>query len=540
MGDEQDVLDLLAGVAGGQLGDDVIEQGDANEAAAAAAAAAEVADPVVEGDAEEGADEGGAAVDGDGAPPQGPMPGMPPAIPPLGGVPDEDEVFFSKDLAAAIDRHQLGQTFSLLAKVLGNQFGVSLIAEGMLIHHRVKILGANGEEKVVTLSCVHGEERSLAVHTWVLTIMPEVLARRSKLTAYALTASLLTVLNEIDPDPKRTKPQRSDRRSRGDVDDDEEDDRNGSPASNTRSALIKAQAMEKAKETMNEMSETELKRRLECVAKLPGTTPTIENLCHRNQLKRLEEEVVQLRQVPSHANIQPSVMKYMAGANGLVAARAKKGEDVFASPCLSVLDCRRRLKCFAVSLVLVSCWEADAAETREGVMAFYEAVEESEGLVTLAQVRVIDDGRATRTNEVVRMHATIVVSSCNVTPDILQVSSAISLAMYKARRSCGASNGSRARSIGKSFFDAADVIFEKNCSALEKQVIDPFPVATEVVKPDGKPDPVTVKKESSVRLANGEYKVFERMKGGNPNCPVACTRKSCNKKQLCARSHSGK
>ena len=36
MGDEQDVLDLLAGVAGGQLGDDVIEQGDANEAAAAA------------------------------------------------------------------------------------------------------------------------------------------------------------------------------------------------------------------------------------------------------------------------------------------------------------------------------------------------------------------------------------------------------------------------------------------------------------------------------------------------------------------------
>ena len=414
MGDQQDVLGLLAGVAGDALGDDVVEQEDANEAAAAVAAAAEVADPVVEGDAEEGADEGGAAVDGDGAPPQGPvrpMPGMPPAIPPLNGVLDEDEVFFSRNLAAVIDRFQLGQTFSLLAQVLGKQFGVTLIPEGMLIHHRVKVLGADGEEKVVTLNCVQGEERSLAVHTWVLTIMPEVLARRSKLTVYALTASLLTVLNEIDPDPKRTKPQRSDRRSRGDVDDDDEDDRNGSPASSTRSALIKAQATEKAKETMNEMSETELKRRLACVAKLPGTTPTIENLCHSNQLKRIEEEVVQLRQVPSHANIQPSVMKYMAGANGLVAARAKKGEDVFASPCLSVLDCRRRLKCFAVSLVLVSCWEEDAAETREGVMAFYEAVEESEGLVTLAQVRVIDDGRASRTNEVVRMHATIAVGS---------------------------------------------------------------------------------------------------------------------------------
>ena len=55
-----------------------------------------------------------------------------------------------------------------------------------------------------------------------------------------------------------------------------------------------------------------------------------------------------------------------------------------------------------------------------------------------------------------------------MTPGVLQVSSAISLAMYKARRSCSASNGSRAKSIGKSFFDAADVIFEKNCSALEK------------------------------------------------------------------------
>eukprot|EP00964_Phaeocystis_antarctica_P138077 scaffold102720_cov30-Phaeocystis_antarctica.AAC.1 len=435
------------------------------------------------------------------------MPGMPPAIPPLNGVLDEDEVFFSRNLAAVIDRFQLGQTFSLLAQVLGKQFGVTLIPEGMLIHHRVKVLGADGEEKVVTLNCVQGEERSLAVHTWVLTIMPEVLARRSKLTVYALTASLLTVLNEIDPDPKRTKPQRSDRRSRGDVDDDDEDDRNGSPASSTRSALIKAQATEKAKETMNEMSETELKRRLACVAKLPGTTPTIENLCHSNQLKRIEEEVVQLRQVPSHANIQPSVMKYMAGANGLVAARAKKGEDVFASPCLSVLDCRRRLKCFAVSLVLVSCWEEDAAETREGVMAFYEAVEESEGLVTLAQVRVIDDGRASRTNEVVRMHATIAVG---VQRDLLGDVQGPPL-LQREQRLEG--------EVDRQVFLRCRRRHLREELLGPGEATDPFPVVTEVVKQDGKTDTVTVKREQSVKLANGEFKVFERMRGGNPNCP---------------------
>ena len=63
---------------------------------------------------------------------------------------------------------------------------------------------------------------------------------------------------------------------------------------------------------------------------------------------------------------------------------------------------------------------------------------------------------------------------------------------------------------------------------------------TEVVKQDGKTDTVTVKREQSVKLANGEFKVFERMRGGNPNCPVACLKKNCSKNHLCARNHSGK
>jgi len=291
------------------------------------------------------------------------------------------EAQWSPKLAKAIEDNGLEEVFTALGPALLAQFGTSTITHAMLTHHRVRVAGDDGYFKNVTISLVNGEDRYDAVQAWVSELMPNI-AAGTRVTPYALATSLFAVLNELAPPP----PTRgAGRRLR--FDDDEDDDRSSSPSLHTRLAVARAEAAEKAKESMHEMSAQEISDRFIFMARKPGKAPSQSNVCHANQLKRMHEELVKLKRVPCGHNTQPLTMKCMAGEGGLLSAKTERGKEVHAEETKAPLELRWRLRIYATSVRLVTCYEDDAEETSKGVTAFLDAVDDCTHLTTYAQVR---------------------------------------------------------------------------------------------------------------------------------------------------------
>lgn len=288
------------------------------------------------------------------------------------------EAEWSPRLAKAIEDNGLEEVFTVLGPALLAQFGTGTITHAMLTHHRVRVPGDDGCFKNVTISLVNGEDRYDAVQAWVFELMPNI-AAGTRVTPYAIASSLFAVINELAPPPRCGPRVR--------FEDDEGDDRSSSPSLHTRLAVARAEAAEKAKESMHEMSAQEISDRFTFMARKPGKAPSQSNVCHANQLKRMHEELVKLKRVPCGHNTQPLTMKCMAGEGGLLSAKTERGKEVHAEETKAPLELRWRLRIYATSVRLVTCYEGDAEETSKGVTAFLDAMDDCTHLTTYAQVR---------------------------------------------------------------------------------------------------------------------------------------------------------
>ena len=490
--------------------------------------------------------------------------GQPPAAadqlppnPPEVAVPDlTPEVLFSDTLAKVIEDNGLGEVFTALGPILYEIYGTAMITHGMIINHRVRVTDASGVSKNVTLSLVHGEDRQDAITAWVLELMPRLIAARqgrATPTSYAVSTTLYTVLSVLAPDRSKEPSRRSSSsdlgRGRTSIDDDElGDGRDTSPAGCTRSAMARAEATEKAKDSLNEMSRKEIRDRCTYLQGKPGKAPTLSNICHANQLKRLHQELVVLKQVPCGPNTQPHTMLSMAGESGLLADKAERGKDVIADATTSALELRARLRLFCTSVRLVTCYEDDAEETSRGVETFTDAMDDCRNLVTYAQARpACRVGGAPRARGVCSTSLLSRPASVNT-----QVYGAVVGAMNKARRSSTRSGAT----LHEAFSAAADIIYQDNDQAMKQALLkkragdkdppgedddeDEAGAATNPKKkrtrkraknndPDGK----------AVTLPNGLTKKFKAYPGGNRDCPVKCT-KAHGKTAVCEYNHSDK
>ena len=331
---------------------------------------------------------------GAGAVPPG-APHMPPELP--ADAADPEEVTWCPDLAAAIQENHLGEVFVELGPVFSSTYGTRMITAAMITNRRVRVVGADGVTRTVTLSLVHGEARADAIQAWTHEMMPQVLSGTAKVSAYAIESALFTVVNKLvpEPTPQRTLAERGSR-SRGPMGDDGDDVRDSSPYQSTRHAVTKAIATEEAKEAMNEMGAPEIKDRIEFMSSKPGKSPTQGNLADANQLKRMHSEYTILKRVVTLPNVQPGAMKGLSGNDGLLAKKGEKGKDVCAESTKSALELRARTRVFVTSSRLVTCYEKDAEETSKGLTAFQDALDECSYLASYSQVRAVGRAEASR------------------------------------------------------------------------------------------------------------------------------------------------
>jgi hypothetical protein len=457
-------------------------------------------------------------------------PGAPPAAMPP-GAPLVAVHTWEDSLAKHIDELGVEQIFEAVGPMIAAFFLVNKVSTSLLRHHHVDVpvtkdaAGNVTSTKVMCMGSTRGAERVATARAWVHVILSAGPGAGIAVSPYAFVAALIAVLEATDGPAKARK-----KRLFVPSDDSSSDGgRNTSPAAGTRSksnVYAKAKATEEAKRGLIEMPSQEIDRRSDHMYdKYGNKAPTRSTTIHPNQLKRLCDEMVGEKIVPSSATVQPSAMLVRGGVNGLRAPNAEKGKDVAAPETTCPMELRARFHAFCEACGIVTCFERDGEETYSGAMEMVAALQSSTKLVTHAQV-----------------------------------AGALDACMSKARRACNGGNPAKRASIGEAFSAGAEVIYAKNedvstvtptkgdagdgaksSPMTEKDIRAVITAAMGKGKPagaggDGK------KKESGdvVTLADGTKKRFARKKGGNPECPVACTKNHPNPKEVfCSRNHSG-
>jgi hypothetical protein len=454
------------------------------------------------------------------------------AAPP--GAPPAAVHTWEESLAKIIDELGLDQIFKAVGPQIAAFFLVTMVSTSLLRHHHVDVPTAKDADgnitatKVVSMGSTRGAERAAACRAWVHEVLQAAPRTGFAVSPYAFVAALIAVLEATDgPAPARKRRQREPIYVHSD-DSSSEEDRNASPAAGTRSksnAYAKAKATEEAKRGLIEMPSKEIDRRSDHMFdKYGNKAPTRSSTIHPNQLKRLCDEMVGEKIVPSSATVQPAAMLVRGGVNGLRAPNAEKGKDVAAPETTCPQELRSRFHAFCEACGLVTCFERDGEETYSGAMEMITALQTSTKLVTHTQV-----------------------------------AGALDACMSKARRARNGMNPAKRVSIGEAFSAGAEVIYAKNEDA--SSVVTP----TKGDANDGaKSSPMTekdiravitaamgkgkaagdgkAKKESGdlITLADGTKKRFARKKGGNPECPVACAKNHPKPNEVwCSRSHAG-
>jgi hypothetical protein len=383
---------------------------------------------------------------------------------------------------------------------------------------------------VISMGSARGAERAAACRAWVHEVLQAAPRTGFAVSPYAFVAALVAVLEATDgPAQARKRRQREPIYVHSD-DSSSEEDRNASPAAGTRSksnAYAKARATEEAKRGLIEMPSKEIDRRSDHMFdKYGNKAPTRSSTIHPNQLKRLCDEMVGEKIVPSSATVQPSAMLVRGGVNGLRAPNAEKGKDVAAPETTCPMELRARFHAFCEACGIVTCFERDGEETYSGAMEMVAALQSSTKLVTHAQV-----------------------------------AGALDACMSKARRACNGGNPAKRASIGEAFSAGAEVIYAKNedvstvtptkgdagdgaksSPMTEKDIRAVITAAMGKGKPAGAGGDGKARAErfDVVTLADGSKEKFARLKGGNPDCPVECTKVHPNPTAVfCSRNHSG-
>ena len=400
---------------------------------------------------------------------------------------------------------------------------VTLLTTVMLGNQIVSV-----NSKVTTLRLAQGVERVQAVSAYADALLGS--DRAPPVPKGALSSALLSVLDSVFP-PEAAPPDRV------------ATDREGSPDTGfIRKAMAVMAARKEQGSLTSEMSVANMERLAEAVAPLLGfQSQGTSGLGAPSQCKVMYREVVVNKRIPAVVSIDPENMIRAGGDTGVAAPKAEKDkESVTAEPTTSSFELRDRLSTWCITLAACLMDQDDEPE----------ASKRSAALAALGMIQALAKAK-------------------NLT-SYAQVHFAIQSAVAAARRAQNCDPSMRL-GFAAALTKGSDAIFEMDSHVRRTAV----PTANATTPEDTAAGPAVVKDlreliksmggggrgkgggrggggrggkggrgdEKSVsryvKLPDGTRKAFVRMHGGNPDCPVKCT-KDHAKASICHFSHADK
>ena len=495
-------------------------------------AAGAMLDLAARGEAADGAEGDGAAVFGAMlAPDAGPGP---PGDQPVGDQPaaargeadpaDDDEIGVEEAIANAAADTGCASTFADALPAmcfLGNVTQLTVVMLGNQI--------ACARSMPTTLRLAQGTDRveaaaEYAEQLYATSVHPSV-------SKNALTGALLSVLDVVFPQ-EAPRPDTATRAATA---------RDGSPDTGfIRKAMAVWQVGKEHSHTSKEMPEADMGRLATGVGALLGfASQGTSGLAAPPQTKIMHKEVQVHKRIPSVGSVQPENIVRAGGDHGIAAPKAEKSKELTAEPTTSSLELRDRFATFCITLAacLMDMPDTPAEKMRSAALAslgMMQAMKDARSLTSYAQV-----------DHAIKSALAAARRAQNCDPSMRQ---GFTAALNKGADAIIATNGHVDRTAALSGDtatrgggdttthggDAGPVTLTQL-----RDLIKGIPRAKGGggnLKGGGDQEKVQSK---MVKLPDGTNQLFKRGPGGNPECPVKCT-KDHRKESWCHLSHADK
>jgi hypothetical protein len=337
--------------------------------------------------------------------------------------------------------------------------------------------------KTVVLGDTTGDDRTAGA----IALAEEIIAGmggEANLNKEAVKSTVHALLAEVCPETGKRQARGGDRRK------DNADEASKNLEANRALAAAFATEAAGAEKRKREMQPEERDNRLKSWNAISGT-PTGNDCPHLQQQKTMTDEI-EAGQFPVKKTTLPLNICDEEDNH----KQAGKDEDIVGAETKNVLTGRSRIERWANGVVAASANMADRAEIVAGAFGIVKAVRNATNITTMAVLTTVMNN-----------------------------------AMAEGRKAFDGEYGP-AVTLGSAFHHAAREVARQN-AAIAVQV------AAGRATRDPK-DPKSPKKERTtfdVKLPDGTKKTFKIMAGGNPECPVDCTRKTCKKNSKCAFNH---
>ena len=308
-------------------------------------------------------------------------------------------------------------------------------------------------------------------------------------------------------------------------------EREGSPDTGfIRKALAVARAVKDTTSSAKEFSSAEMERLALSVAPLLGHDFNgVADLAAPAQTKIISKEI-NAKTIPSSASVQPQVIWRAGGDLGVAAPKAEKNKELVAEATTCTLQLRGRWStlCITEAACIMDMVDRDGVTSnREAALAalgMATALKNAHHLICFADVNsALEDAvDAARSVQNVAVHKR----------------GGFAAAFNAGSRAIGEANRSARRDASKAATSAdSGPLTLKDLHELQ-QALKTKPNAPKG-KTGGASNPSEKKNMKPAKLANGRTEFFERKRGGNPACPVKCT-KAHTKDTWCHLDHSDK
>jgi len=245
-----------------------------------------------------------------------------------------------------------------------------------------------------------------------------------------------------------------------------------------------------------EMPMAELNDRMALLEPVMGIgAPCGSDLGHRQQLKYLVDELETNKAIPRNPSTQPLKMCDFSD----LSKKPGKDEDVEGAVTSCLLVGRSRVRRYVYSCMVAAANMAECKEICRALLSFDKAVQAASNITTLQQLQEAVDGA---------MHC----------------------AMNARDGECESK-----KTLAESYQAAARAIMNRNAAiGVMISMGNTPPNKKRGREGDPRPSPKT---EWKIKVGENEYKKFKILAGGNPDCPVNCTRPTCKKGSKCAFNH---
>ena len=426
---------------------------------------------------------------------------------------DDDDPSVDEEITNAMTATGMTEVFTLALPAMCNLLNVTHLTTPLFGNQVIKV----GDD-VTTFILTGGAARVRAAAAYADSL--EGTGKVPAKLGMASLASAMYAMVEVLFDPASEAPVRH------------AVEREGSPETGfIRKALAVARAVKDTTSSAKEFSSAEMERLALSVAPLLGHDFNgVADLAAPAQTKIISKEI-NAKTIPSSASVQPQVIWRSGGDLGVAAPKAEKNKELVAEATTCTLQLRGRWStlCITEAACIMDMVDRDGVTSnREAALAalgMATALKNAHHLICFADVNsALEDAvDAARSVQNVAVHKR----------------GGFAAAFNAGSRAIGEANRSARRDASKANASAdSGPLTMKDLREQLQQALKAKPNAPKG-KTGGASNPSEKKNMKPAKLATGKTEFFERKRGGNPACPVKCT-KAHTKDTWCHLDHSDK